>query len=291
MIEFHMPTLQDRAWAAPLLRRFGDDASEAAFGTYYIWQKRFDFQIAHHKGFFVARSNGGYIFPAGEGNLDEVLCDLTEDAHKRGETVRFLFSERFRAILEQFCPNCYEITENRANSDYLYRVTDLASLSGKKYHAKRNHIARFLRNYDYTFETVTTDAQAEECIRLAEQWGNTAENEADFSDELDAIRRAFSARTQLYLTAGLLRVEGRVIAFAAGEPINDRVFDQHFEKALVEFDGAYAMINREFMRNCLMDYELVNREEDMGIEGLRKAKLSYLPERLVDKYTAQRLQV
>ena len=287
MIEFHVPELADRVWAAPLLSRYGDDASEAAFGTYYMWQKRFDFEIALHKGFFVAHSNGGYIFPAGQGDLSEVLYDISVDAKKRGEAVRFLFSERFRPALEQFCPNCYEIAENRANADYLYRVSDLAALSGKKYHAKRNHIARFSRNYTYSFEKVTTEAQAQACIQLAEQWYIDNGKEGDISGELDAIHRAFEAYEALHLVAGMICVEDHAVAFAAGEAINDRVFDQHFEKALSAYDGAYAVINREFMANCLNAFEFVNREEDMGIEGLRKAKMSYLPERLVNKYTAQ----
>lgn len=287
MIDFHRPLPEDRAWAEPLLRCFGDLGSEAAFGTYYLWQSRFDFEIAFHKGFFVAHSNSGYIFPTGEGNLDEVLQDLAEDATRRNEPLHFLFSERFCQVLKEHCPNCYCIEENRANADYLYRVSDLAELKGKKYHSKRNHIARFSKKYEYSFETVITDQQARECVELAENWYSANEKPTELTDELEAIRRAFSHRETLHLVAGLLRVDGKVIAFAAGEPINENVFDQHFEKALVEYDGAYAMINQAFMAHCLSEYEFVNREEDMGIEGLRKAKLSYLPEKILAKYTAR----
>ena len=83
-------------------------------------------------------------------------------------------------------------------------------------------------------------------------------------------------------------MDGRVVAFAAGEPINDRVFDQHFEKALAEYDGAYAMINQAFMAHCLTEFEWVNREEDMGLAGLRQAKMSYNPAEVLMKYTAER---
>ena len=119
-------------------------------------------------------------------------------------------------------------------------------------------------------------------------WVSTNENASDFMHEAEAIRLAFTEPAALHIRAGLLRVDGRVVAFAAGEPINDRVFDQHFEKALAEYDGAYAMINQAFMAHCLTEFEWVNREEDMGLAGLRQAKMSYNPAEVLMKYTAER---
>ncbi|MBQ9083752.1 MAG: DUF2156 domain-containing protein [Clostridia bacterium] len=286
MIPFHKPQLEDRAWAQPLLSRFGGDGSEAAFGTYYVWQQVYGFEIAHHKGFFLARCNIGYFFPMGEGDLQEILTDLEEDARQREEPFRFVFSEPCDQKLEQLCPERFEIVENRSSADYIYRVEDLIRLGGKKYHAKRNHISRFVRNYEYCYEPVETDLQVRECIEMARRWGETAANPEDAAGELEAIRAALEHRQELGMVAGLLRVDGQAIAFAAGEPINDTVFLQHFEKALVAYDGAYAVINHDFMTHCICDYVFVNREEDMGLEGLRKAKLSYLPERLLRKYAA-----
>lgn len=286
MIPFHIPTLEDRTWAMPLLSRFADEGSEAAFGTYFLWQKKYDFEIASHKGFFLAHCCYGYIFPIGGGDPAAVMDDLKEDARRRGEPLRFLFSEHCCDALNRICPG-FVVEENRANADYIYRVRDLIELTGKKYHAKRNHISRFVRAYDYEFEKVTTDLQAKECIEMARQWGLSSSNPKDAADELDAIRSALENRAALGMVAALIRVDGKVIAFAAGEPIHANTFDQHFEKALVEYDGAYAVINHDFMTHCLSDFEFVNREEDMGIEGLRKAKLSYLPERLLRKYTAE----
>ena len=286
MIAFHKPCLEDRVWAQPLLNRCGGMGSESAFGTYFIWQEAYGFEIAQHKGFFLAWCPAGYFFPIGEGSLQEVLDDLAEDAAQRGEPLRLIFAEPCNQKLEEICPGKYEITENRANADYIYRVTDLIHLSGKKYHAKRNHISRFVRNFGYDYEPVVTELQVRECIEMARRWGETAANPEDAAAELEAIRLALVYRKELGMTAGLLRVDGQVIAFAAGEPINETTYVQHFEKALVAYDGAYAVINHDFMTHGICDYEFVNREEDMGLEGLRKAKLSYLPERLLRKFAA-----
>ncbi len=286
LIPFHKPQLEDYAWAQPLLKRFGGDGSEAAFGTYYLWQRVYDFEIAHHKGFFLVWCSSGYFFPMGEGDVQDVLKDLEEDAERRGEPLRFVFSEPRNQELEALCPGRFEIVENRNGADYIYRVEDLIRLGGKKYHAKRNHISRFVRSHEYCYEPVETDLQVRECIEMARRWGETAANPAEAAGELEAIRAALEHRDELGMVAGLIRVDGQVIAFAAGEPIRDTVFIQHFEKALVSYDGAYAVINHDFMTHCISNYVFVNREEDMGLEGLRKAKLSYLPERLLRKYVA-----
>ena len=289
MIPFHAPELADRLWAAPLLRRYGDAASEAAFGTYYAWQNHFHYEIAEYDGYFLAHWDGGYLFPVGENAPDDlaaVLRALEEDASRRGEPLVLHFSEHFLPMAQRTCGGRFRVEEDRADADYLYRVADLAALSGKKYHGKRNHVAHFEKTYSYTFENVTTEAQERECVAMMEEWCSSNENPDDFAAELTAIRRIFAAREELQVRAGLLRVDGKVVAFAAGEESADGIFDQHFEKALVEYDGAYAVVNQQFMQHCIADYTLVNREEDMGLEGLRKAKLSYHPAQLVMKYTA-----
>lgn len=287
MIPFHCPTIADRVWAEPILRTFGDDTSESAFGTYYLWQSRFHFEIAQTEGYFVARYDNGYILPAGEGPLEPVLHALEADAAFRSIPLRIQVSDKLKDALCAADPSLH-FTEHRGEADYLYRVVDLAKLEGKKFHAKRNHIARFTKTYTYQFEPVTTPQQERECMDMMMHWVSTNENASDFMHEAEAIRLAFTEPAALHIRAGLLRVDGRVVAFAAGEPINDRVFDQHFEKALAEYDGAYAMINQAFMAHCLTEFEWVNREEDMGLAGLRQAKMSYNPAEVLMKYTAER---
>ena len=286
MIPFHRPTLDDRTWAEPLLRAADNFASESAFGTYYLWQARYRFEIAQVGGYFVARYENGYILPAGDGEMRPLLDAIAADSVSSGTPFRVQVSGTMKERLAQAWPSAL-FQMHRGEADYLYRVSDLAQLTGKKYHAKRNHIARFTQNYAYTFERVTEPAQYRACMEMLTQWISTNETPTNFRQEAQAIERAFVDPAALHIRAGLLRVDGQVVAFAAGEPINDRVFDQHFEKALTSYDGAYAVINQLFASECLSDFEWVNREEDMDLDGLRKAKLSYHPDQLWMKYTAE----
>lgn len=287
MIEFHAPVVEDKAWATPLLRASGWSGSEYAFGTHYVWQEKYEAQIANYGGFFLGRSNGFYLFPAGEGNLKEVLEELLEQerAMGHGEALNlFAVPQPALPILQERFAGRMTVQPDRANWDYLYLANNLIDLPGKAYHGKRNHIAKFRRSFEYTYEDITAE-NAAECLEMAEEWQSANENPADFEDEMKAMRRAFDAWKALEFSGGLLRVEGRVIAFTAGEQISEQTYDLHFEKALTSFNGAYAAINQEFASRRLSGYSLINREEDMGLEGLRKAKESYRPIAMFEKNT------
>lgn len=286
MIDFHAPTLQDKLWAAPLLKNSGWSACEYAFGTHYIWQEKYHAEIACYHKFFLGRSGNHYLFPTGNGDLKEVLLRLQqEEKEKNGEGSLHLYAVPAPAIptLKELFGETLFVEEDRANWDYLYLTENLIHLKGKAYHAKRNHIARFQREFSYQYEPITPK-NAPECLEMAEIW-QQKNAQADSVDELHAMRRAFSAWDALGFVGGLIRVDGKVVAFTAGEELNQQTFDLHFEKARPEFEGAYAVINQEFAARCLSEYSLVNREEDMGLEGLRKAKESYRPVAMFEKYT------
>lgn len=287
MIEFHAPAAEDKAWATPILRASGWSGSEYAFGTHYIWQEKYEAQIAYSGGFILGRSRDNYLFPAGEGDLKAVLEELleTERAAGHGEGLKlYAVPQPALPILRELFGDRVSAEEDRANWDYLYAARDLIELPGKAYHGKRNHIAKFCRSFSYAYEDISAE-NAAECLAMAEEWQNASENPTDFDDEMNAIRRAFRAWDVLELSGGLLRVDGKVIAFTAGEAISRQTYDLHFEKALADYPGAYAVINRDFAANRLADYSLINREEDMGLEGLRKAKRSYRPIAMFEKYT------
>jgi hypothetical protein len=125
-----------------------------------------------------------------------------------------------------------------------------------------------------------------ECIELHSKWIENHSDDADYSFEFEAVLTAFENYEELGFVGGLIRVDGKVIAYTMGEPHSDKLFVTHFEKAPAEVQGAYPIINQEFTRNCLMKYEYVNREEDLGLEGLRKAKQSYNPEIFLQKSVA-----
>ena len=195
-------------------------------------------------------------------------------------------------MIERWYPGQYQIEYDRDSADYLYRQESLATLAGKKLHAKRNHINRFLENFpDYQYERIN-GKNWQECLELERAWvrENNPDGDADKENEERIIAYALEHRKSLNMTGALIRVNGRVVAFTLGEPLTADTFDVHFEKAYADIQGAYAMINREFVRRELSAFTYVNREEDMGIPGLRKAKLSYHPESLVEKGIVTKIQ-
>lgn len=246
-----------------------------------------------------------FTFPIGAGDakaaFDAIVCYFKEEGLP---VVFYLIDHRMYEQIESWYPDEYSLELHREDADYLYTPESLATLKGKKLHAKRNHIHRFIENYpDYQYEEITDD-NAKECLELARNWmrnkasiaEQTGEDEYrdasdagdagdEYRDEYNAIELALRNREKLSAKGGVLRVNGKVVAFTIGSPINEKVFDVHFEKAYAQVQGAYAMINREFVRKHLMNYEYINREEDLGIEGLRSAKLSYHPAQLLEKGT------
>ena len=195
-------------------------------------------------------------------------------------------------ILDEFMSNFgneYTVESHRDAFDYIYLTEDLATLSGKRYHSKRNHISAFSKKYDWSYRTVNAE-NLEEIKDLAELWYN--ENSHRLNDsmrcEKNGINIILDNMEYLGIKGGAIYVENKPVAFTLGSPINKEVFDIHIEKALSDFGEAYTVINREFAKNELTEYKYINREDDMGLEGLRKAKLSYKPHILLEKYSLVR---
>ena len=159
-------------------------------------------------------------------------------------------------------------------------------MSGKKYHGKKNHVNRFFKTYpDWSYEPVTAD-NVEECFQMALLWRreNGCEEDEEKNAEMCVALNSLRLFEELKLTGGLLRVRGEVVAFTIGEPACDDTFVVHIEKARADVEGAYTVINQQFVSHEVAGkYKYVNREDDVGTEGLRKAKLSYHPEFLVEK--------
>ena len=167
----------------------------------------------------------------------------------------------------------------------------LVLLPGRKLHAKRNHINFFIENNDWTFEPITRENLGE-CRKMNEEWyrekGQSCN--AGLANERRAVDKCFENYSELGLEGGLLRASGRIVAYTIGEPLNSDTYVIHVEKAFSSIRGAYQMINREFasyIRDNHPHIIYVNREDDMGDKGLRRAKLSYYPDRMIEKYTAR----
>ena len=297
MIEFHRVTAEDCQWARPLLMQSGYRTCEYAFTDVFMWSILYNSHIGRYKNYVTVRSevNGGvqYLYPAGFGGMEEekemVQC-IIEDAQAHGcKPVFYGMPTRAKERLEEHFPGKFEYTDLRDRYDYLYSSEELAELPGKKFQKKRNHVSRFIReNPDWKFQVVTPEALPR--IReFSDYWYESSgkDPESGIDDERRAVEWVFDHFCQLDLCAGYLTVGGKIVAFSYGSAINDRVFDTQVEKALHTVNGAYAMINREMARAFGIKYEFINREDDVGDEGLRKAKLSYNPAMMGEKWQAE----
>lgn len=303
MIAFRDPEIGDRQWVEERFRASGNQGCEYSFSTLFLWSGAYQQQVAPMDGFVLERLRGklgaGYLFPAGSGPLEPVLSALEKDAAERGEPCRFFCVTPEQAErLEQLRPGQYAFQSDRDGWDYLYALDRLAGLGGKKLHGKRNHIRRFEESHpDWQVEQITMDNLAE-CAEMDLEWNrryrslDAAGEEAEARTRLDerhAMSRAFAQYEALGMDGLLLRTGGKVVAFTMGSPISADTFDVHFEKAYGEIQGAYPMINREFARWLQANrpgVRWLNREDDMGLEGLRKSKESYYPDRMVEKSAA-----
>lgn len=300
MIEFKAPTPADKAWVDGLLARGNYRGCDYNFTNIYVWKKAFNVEIAQGNGFLFTHLCGrmgcSYLYPAGAGDIAGAIRTLKAEADGRGQPLRLVCLTRGQmAELEEFFPDQFDYVADRDGYDYLYEIDRLADLGGKKLHAKRNHINRFMENNPtWTYEEITPESLPE-CLEMDREWYRRSlqrEGEAeerDLGDEGIALRTAMEHYQELGLEGGLIRVYGEVVAFTMGDKLSADTYDVHFEKAYGELQGAYAMINREFarwVRQHHPEVKYLNREDDMGVEGLRKAKLSYYPDLLVEKYTA-----
>ena len=202
--------------------------------------------------------------------------------------MRILYiDERHLPLFESPKRYSIQISHNTCFSDYVYYAASLVSLAGKSLHAKRNHVNRFFREHpDYSYSTLSID-DSDECLTLVSEW--CAERNLDCRDlrqsDFRAIRALFENFDRLSVRGGLIRVDGEIVAFAMGSRCRSTGMI-HFEKAKTEMTGLYAAINKLVVEHEFSDCLEINREEDMGIEGLRKAKQSYGPTRMIHKYEA-----
>ena len=301
MESFKRPELSDRSWVEPLLAAEGSRACEHNFASICLWGNSYPQMIARAGDRLVVQMFGGrglsYLFPMGVGPLSPAMELAGADALAHGVplTLICLTAEQKKA-LEEVYPGRFVFEEDRDGWDYLYRVEKLSELTGKKLHSKRNHIHRFCERYpDWMFEPIT-EGNIPDCLAMQEEWFR-AQEEAERVDctlrrERDAVCMALEHMDELGMTGGLIRAEGNVLAFALGSLTTADCYNVHFEKAFGDIQGAYTVINREtarWVRRTFPEVEYLNREDDMGLEGLRRAKLSYYPDLLLEKYTAREI--
>jgi hypothetical protein len=263
------------------------------FSNLYCWGRFYTTEFAVEDGHLFLRyiSDGEYVYVSTSSCSDAAMRKLLDEALNARMPFSLLCFDRdaceaFDAIM----PGGFVWTVNRDVSEYLYLRSDLENLAGKHFQPKRNHVNQFLRTCpDDEYLTLTPEI-IPECKMLAQQWRKNAgqqevpEMAASIEAEHNALTAAFEYFTELDLTGAAIRIKGKIIAFTFGAPVNGSVFDICVEKADAAVTGSYAMINRQFARRLPQRFMYINREEDLGIQGLRKAKLSYSPIAMVEKF-------
>lgn len=293
MLDFKRIALSDREWIEPLLMESGFQGSEYTFSNNYIYRKIYQIDVARMDGYYLVRSNKdaryrSYLYPAGSGDVKPVIEALIEDAREQGDVFRMHgVTKASAAQLEALFPDRFVIEEVRDNFDYIYESERLITLAGKKLHSKRNFINRFKQENEnnWTYEAITP-ANLDECWDMNTRWCEKygCDDTESLAEEACAVRNCFNNFDALGLSGGFLRVGNEIVAFTMGRPINHDTFIVHIEKAFSDVAGAYPMINQQFVSHAAAGYRYINREDDVGDEGLRKAKLSYKPDILLEKY-------
>lgn len=288
MIEFRDIDISDREHINKCLKISDFRGCEYTFANNMAWKRLADSKIAFYKDFYIVRSQSEqntpyFVFPSGQGNYMEIFCELKKYTDSLGVPLKITgVTQNSLSIFNELFPEQFTVEYDRDSSDYIYLSSDLISLGGKKFHSKRNHLSHF-QSFDYTFSMIS-EKDFDDCISFCTEDYNNKHHDYSSIAEQYAINTYFNYFCELGLTGGIIRIDGKVSAVTIGERLNSDTFCVHIEKADRSFDGIYTAINNLFVSSAARNYTYINREEDLGIEGLRKAKLSYHPAFLLDKY-------
>lgn len=288
-INLKRPELEDRAQINYYLSYADTRSCEMTFANTYLWSRHYDTGFAIVEDMLVFGNMDGrvsFTVPVGPGDLKKAIDVLI--AYCEEKKVPFQLHNVTRedfAKFETLYPQEFSIVYEREYADYVYETEKLANLSGKKYHSKKNHINKFKKLYpDWSYEPITKN-NVEECFQMALRWRelNGCEDDEEKHAEICVTLNFLRLFEELKMRGGVLRVDGNIVAFTIGEPVSKDTLVVHIEKAFADVQGAYTMINQQFAEHEGAGFTYLNREEDMGEEGLRQAKMSYKPAFLVEK--------
>lgn len=291
MIQFRKAVISDREMINSYILAGNTDGTMYSFGSMFCWGDSYELEIAEYNGFLLLRGKDSfgryYAYPSGKGDIKAVIEDMMQLCSDEGSEFRFVqLLSANKDELNQLFPDTFDFAYCRDASEYVYSVKNMAELSGKKFHGKKGHVNAFFRNHEnISCEPITRD-NINECIVIAGAWLTAKDENKELDVEFEAIKKALKYYDELKYDGAILYADGKAVAFTMGEKIKNNTFCTHFEKTLPEYRDAYPVINNGFTKLMLTTYDYVNREEDTGVEGLRKAKLSYYPEFLLDKYSA-----
>ncbi len=290
MLEFRNIQISDKKWIDDLLARSDFMGCEYSFANNMAWRRLSDSVITRYKDFYIVGSidcdEPFFTYPAGEGDIFELIDELKAYLKPTGKklVISSVSKENVQLFKEKFGEKI-TVEGDEGHFDYIYNAEDLRNMSGKKFHSKRNHIKRFKENNLWEFRPLTEDL-FDKCIEFAVNSYNLNKDYDDFSAvcEQFAIHTFFENYKIFGLTGGVLFANDELVGFTIGEKINSDTFVVHIEKARGDIQGAYPTLCNEFAKTLSDDIRFINREEDLGIEGLRKSKRSYNPAFLLEKY-------
>jgi len=297
MLNFKPVTIEDKEAITAYTRSSNFLNCDFAFANMCSWRFLYNSEYTIEDGFLFIRFCLGmsthlrhaYMFPIGTGDLKGALAKIEKDAVENKYLLRILsISPDAKKQMENILPDKYTFTANRNYFDYIYLREDLNSLRGKKFQPKRNHINKFKKKYSFSYKPITPDL-VPECLKLEQKWmlANHAEKDTEsLKYENRSMVFALNNFNRLDLTGGAIFIENEMVAFTYGSPINHFTFGIHVEKADIRFEGVFSVINQEFAARLPEQYRYINREEDLGIPGLRQSKLSWQPAILLEKNMA-----
>lgn len=292
MIKLEEFSIDNKEFVTGYLTRKCTQNSEFTFTNLFMWRKSYDmkFAVIHDMFCVMPQHIGGprsATFPLGKGDTKAVIEELLAWFEERGEVPLIrLYNDSAVEELNALFPGKFIITEDVGSFDYVYSVEELIRLSGKKFHTKKNHVNKFKKLYNYEYQRMSPENR-DEVLELFDRWYDSKKNEIpNLNEEREAVIELLDNWKDLNITGGCLRVDGKMAAFSFGEPLCKEMAVIHLEHADTEYEGAFAAMNQQFLEHEWSGFKYVNREEDMGLEGMRKAKMSYRPVFQVKKYVA-----
>lgn len=285
-MNFKAITIADKDILLPFLQNNDELTCELSFVNLLIWQPLYNNCYCIEDGILYLKSYDDdivtYSLPLGD--MQKGMAKIAEHCNTPYPDIWAQEGARFQQFKEIY-GEYYDIIESRNEFDYIYNSQDLITLSGKKYHSKRNHISAFSKQFDWHYEEIT-DGNIDKVRHCARVWYSQSADRMDdeLKAEMHGVYLMLDNMQLLGIKGGAIVIDDNVVAFTLGSKINESIYNIHVEKAINGYEAAYTVINREFAARNLEDYKYINREDDLGLEGLRRSKLSYKPAIILPKY-------
>ncbi|WP_265444208.1 DUF2156 domain-containing protein [Acetivibrio straminisolvens] len=294
MLDFKPLELKDRELFCEYLKDYNFSTYEYSFLTLYIWRKMYNTEFAIVDDAIVIKkhtSTNGTYFMQPIGAHKTKIAGITSKLNaikKDNPDFKYLYGDVETAFLNELHENFGDLVisyEDKNNFDYIFNTRDLIALSGSKYHRKKNQYNQFVKKYDYRIEEIKNSEVIKDCIDLSLKWYDyKAINSEQLKNEQKAIIDILG-NIELFNIKGIaVYADNEIAGFALGERLNGKMATIHFEKGNYSFSGIYPFLNKSLVETCFSDVEFINLQEDLGIEGLRRAKLAYQPIKLEKKY-------